>query len=371
MVNDEPIEIDTGNDVWRPANFGHEYSGRITMRDALNRSANAATVWMSREVGVERIAALARAHGIRSDLPNVPSLALGAASVTPLELTAAYAPFANGGTRVDPHLVDKIEDPFGQVLWQRPPRRPTSVLSASDAFLVTSLLQTVVDRGTGRPVRAGGISGPVAGKTGTTNDGADVWFVGYTPTLVASVWFGADRPQPLGWNASGGRLAAPVWARFLQDGWHSPENDTPWAPPSDIVSKQIDIGTGKLASDWCGPSRREYFKRGTVPISSCENEVQWSMRELVPFDGTEGDVGTEEADVDPEPIGDAVAAMLDAVQANDKLRAVSDGIMREMQRAARRVEAKAEARAEARTERARRERQPITPGQPVPPAAPR
>lgn len=384
MVNDEPIEIETGNDVWRPANFGHEYSGRITMRDALNRSANAATVWVSREVGVARIASLARAQGIRSDLPNVPSLALGAASVTPLELTAAYAPFANGGTKVEPFLVEKIEDPFGQVIWQRPPQRPRAVLQAPDAFLVTSLLQSVVDRGTGRPVRDAGIRGPVAGKTGTTNDGADVWFVGYTPTLVATVWFGADRPQPLGWNASGGRLAAPVWARFLRDGWHSPEDDAPWTPPPGIVTKQIDIGTGKLASDWCGPSRREYFKTGTVPVTSCENEVQWSMRDLIPPDWHEGD-GEEGASVviDPEPIGDAVEAMLEAAQVNDKVRAVSGTIMREVRKAARRAEAEraeAERAVERVTERDRRARagrsrpdngQPITPGQPpVPPVPP-
>jgi membrane peptidoglycan carboxypeptidase len=202
MVDDEPVEIATGRDIWRPANYGHEYSGRITLRDALKRSANAATVRVSRDVGIERVAALAEAQGITSDLPRVPALALGAASVTPLEITTAYAPFANGGMRVVPYLVEKVEDPFGVVLWQRPPQRSREVLSAADAFLVTSMLQTVVDRGTGRPVRDAGIRGPVAGKTGTTNDGADVWFVGYTPTLVAGLWFGVDRPQPLGWNAS-------------------------------------------------------------------------------------------------------------------------------------------------------------------------
>lgn len=372
MVNDEPIEIETGRDVWRPANYGHEYYGRITMRDALNRSANAATVWVSREVGVQRIATLAHAQGINSDLPNVPALALGAASVTPLELTAAYAPFANGGTRVEPYLIERIEDPFGQILWQRPVSRPREVLKAADAFLVTSLLQSVVDRGTGRPVRDVGIRGPVAGKTGTTNDGADVWFVGYTPTLVASVWFGADKPQPLGWNASGGRLAAPVWARFLRDGWHSPEDDVAWTPPAGIVSKQIDIGTGKLASDWCGPSRREYFKAGTVPVTSCENEVQWSMRDLVPPDWHEGDEGASTGEstgesgvvIDPETIGDAVEAVLEATKASEKARAVTNGIMREVRRAAQRAER------EERAARARRDRQPITPSQPVPPVPP-
>lgn len=355
MVEDEPVEIATGRDIWRPANYGHEYSGRISLRDALKRSANAATVRVSRDVGIERIASLAEAQGITSELPRVPALALGAASVTPLELTTAYAPFANGGLKVVPHLVEKIEDPFGAVLWQRAPQRGQEVLSPEDAFLVTSMLQTVVDRGTGRPVRDAGIEGPVAGKTGTTNDGADVWFVGYTPTLVAGLWFGVDRPQPLGWNASGGRLAAPVWARFLRDGWHSPEEDTPWTPPAGIEEQFIDIGTGKLASDWCGPSRREYFKAGTVPVTSCENEVQWSMRDLIPPDWHEG----EDRGIDPDQIGEAMEAVLESAQANDKLRAVGNGIMREVRRAAQRV------RRERDRDRERdRERQPSTPSQP-------
>lgn len=352
MVDDEPVEIETGTDTWRPSNFGDAYAGRITLRDALNRSANAATVRVSRDVGVARIAALAHAQGIASDLPIVPALALGAASVTPLELTTAYAAFANGGSRVIPYLIDKVEDPFGRVLWQPAHARGQRVLPASDAFLVTSLLQSVVDRGTGRPVRDGGIRGPVAGKTGTTNDGADVWFVGYTPTLVASVWFGADTPQPLGWNASGGRLAAPVWARFLENGWHSPDEDSAWVMPAGIETKQIDIGTGKLASDWCGPSRREFFKIGTVPTKSCENEATWAMRDAIPPDWHEGD----DEVISGNDIGAAVEQVLEATQAGERVRAVSSRVMREIRQAVER-----ERRA---AERARRSAPPTPPTPP-------
>ncbi len=347
IVEDEPVSIETGNDVWRPANYGHEYHGRITMRDALNRSANAATVRISRDVGVRRIAGLAHAQGIVSDLPLVPALALGAAAVTPMELTTAYAAFANGGQRVVSHLVTKIEDPFGRVLWQYTPPAGADVLDEADAFLVTSLLQSVVDRGTGRPVRDLGIRGPVAGKTGTTNDGTDVWFVGYTPTLVASVWFGTDRPQPLGWNASGGRLAAPVWARFLRDGWHSPEDDPSWEPPAGIETRQIDIGTGKLASDWCGPSRREYFKTGTGPVTSCESEVQWSMRDLSPPDWQDATEGA-----DPASLGQAMEAVLEATDAGDRVRAVGNRVMRELRRAAERERRAAAAASQAASQAA-------------------
>lgn len=362
MLEDEPVEIDIGRTMWTPANYGDDYAGHITMRDALARSANAATVRLSSKLSVKRIADLAHAQGITSDLPIVPALALGAGAVTPLELTAAYAPFGNGGKRVQPYLVERVEDQFGRVIWRHPPAVGTTVLEATDAFLITSLLQGVVDRGTGRPVREAGVRGPVAGKTGTTNDGTDVWFVGYTPTLVASVWFGADDPQPLGWNASGGRMAAPVWARFLRDGWHSPEDDSAWVPPSGIETKQIDIGTGKLASDWCGPSRREFFVRGTAPKESCENDPYLAMRDAVPPDWHESDNGGP-GEIDPAQVAEVVSGMLEAVGNNAKARAAADRVISELRKAQR--EASREMRRE--VERARREMQAL----PQPPVAPR
>lgn len=333
MVEDEPVEIGTGRDLWRPANYGDDYAGRITLRDALARSANAAAVRISREVGVPRIAGLAQAQGIASDLPLVPALALGAAAVTPLELTTAYAPFANGGVRVRPFLVHRIEDQFGTVLWQPAPHAVSRVLDAADAFLVTSLLQGAVDEGTGRAVRSAGIRGPVAGKTGTTNDGTDVWFVGYTPTLVASVWFGADTPEPLGWNASGGRLAAPAWARFLRDGWHSPQRDTPWQAPPGIESQRIDIATGALASDWCGPSRREYFRTGTAPTASCEADAYHAARDA---DGPDWQAG----DMDVDDLDAAVQAIMDATNQHGRARQIADRVLREMKRATDKVRRK-------------------------------
>ena len=277
MIDDEPLTIGEGRNEWTPSNFNGEYAGRMTMRDALAHSANAATVRISQQVGIPRVVSQAHALGISSALPSVPALALGAGAVSPLELTTAYAPFNNGGNRVESYAVESVEDVFGRVLWSYPPRTTVQVVDVRDAFLLTSLLRSVIDDGTGRAVRVAGIRGPVAGKTGTTNDGTDVWFVGYTPTLVASVWFGVDDPQPLGGDASGGRLAAPVWARFVRDGWHSPELDSAWAPPAGIIEKNIDIGTGKLAEGWCGPSRREWFRDGTAPTESCVGESRIAM----------------------------------------------------------------------------------------------
>ena len=366
MLEDEPVEIDIGRTVWMPANYGDDYAGHITMRDALARSANAATVRLSSKLSVKRIADLAHAQGITSDLPIVPALALGAGAVTPLELTAAYAPFGNGGKRVQPYLVERVEDQFGRVIWRHPSAVGTTVLEATDAFLITSLLQGVVDRGTGRPVRDAGVRGPVAGKTGTTNDGTDVWFVGYTPTLVASVWFGADDPQPLGWNASGGRMAAPVWARFLRDGWHSPEDDSAWVPPPGIETKQIDIGTGKLASNWCGPSRREFFVRGSAPKQSCEDDPYLAMRDAEPPDWHDS---SGQGDIDSVQIAETVSGVLEAVGDNSKARAVAGRVFSELRKAQR--EATRELRREA--ERLRREIQamPPPPQPPVPPRPPR
>jgi len=375
MLEDEPVEIDIGRTMWTPANYGDNYAGHITLRDALARSANAATVRLSSKLSVRRIADLAHAQGITSELPIVPALALGAGAVTPLELTAAYAPFGNGGTRVQPYLVERVEDQFGRVLWSHPRTAAVKVLEATDAFLMTSLMQGVVDRGTGRPVRDAGIRGPVAGKTGTTNDGTDVWFVGFTPTLVASVWFGADDPQPLGWNASGGRLAAPVWARFLRDGWHSPEEDSAWMPPAGIETKQIDIGTGKLASDWCGPSRKEFFVRGSGPRTSCENDPYLAMRDAEPpdwHDSSDGGAGgidptqIDPAQIDPAQIAAAVSGVLEAVGGNATARAAADRIMSELRKAQR--DAAREARRE--VERVRRELRGV-PQAPVPPRPPR
>ena len=269
LVDDSPVEVSDGSRVWRPVNFGGEYAGSITLRRALMRSANAATVRLSRAVGERQVAALARRAGMRGALDPVPSLALGAVEVTPLELVVAYAPFANGGYRVEPSLVRRIELPDGTELWKAPERKRDRVLGEAEAFQITSMLRSVVDGGTGHFVRELGVRGPVAGKTGTTNNGADIWFVGYTPAVVAAVWFGYDVPRPIAANASGGRLAAPAWAAFYRNGWTEMAPASAWQPPVGLVSRTIDAHTGDIANEWCPTTQREYFKRGTEPVRIC------------------------------------------------------------------------------------------------------
>lgn len=267
LVDDAPVRIDQGNGmVWTPANYGDDYGGRMTLARALARSANAATVRVSRAVGEGRVVAVARGNGIASPLRSVPSVALGALEVTPLELVAAYAPFANGGNRVKPRLVRRIERIDGTLLWSADPVREP-VMDPRDAFQLTAMLRGVVDGGTGRVIRDLGVEGAVAGKTGTTNDGTDTWFVGYSPTLVAGFWFGYDAPRSLGDAASGARMAAPAWARFYREGWR--ERAGGFDIPGGLVAANIDAVTGTLAGDWCPTRTRAWFRPGTEPTAQC------------------------------------------------------------------------------------------------------
>jgi len=269
MVDDEPVEIVDAGRVWRPANFGDSYSGTITIRDALAHSANAATVRISQEIGIERVVSMARRVGITSPLASVPSLALGSSEVTPIELVTGYAPFANGGWKVEPRFIDSIMV-GAKTVYREKSTAPVPVLDSVTAFLVTSMLRSVVDEGTGYPVRELGVWGPVAGKTGTTNNGADVWFVGYTPSILAGFWFGYDTPRSIARNASGGRLAAPAWAAFYKRGWQDRETGADWTVPDGVVEAEIDPESGMLAGYYCPTTRTEYFRSGTEPTEQCQ-----------------------------------------------------------------------------------------------------
>jgi 1A family penicillin-binding protein len=271
-VDDDPIDVIQGRDVWSPANYNDDYAGRITFRKALIRSANAATVRVSQAVGIPRVIETAKRNGIVSQMPNVPSMALGTLDVTPIELVTAYAPFANGGFRVKPRLVRSISTADETPIWQDEDVREGNhipVMDPRDAYQVTSMLQSVVDYGTGKAVRDYGAKGLIAGKTGTTNSGTDVWFVGYTPTVVAGFWFGFDNPAPIGGDASGGRLAAPAWAEFYINGWREYAPATAWNPPPGMSMRIIDPTTGYLANEWCPATRNEYYKPGTEPTIQC------------------------------------------------------------------------------------------------------
>ncbi len=269
-VRDEPVEVVQGNDVWAPANYNDDYIGLITFRRALMRSSNAAAVRVSQLVGLRPIIENAHRMGIQSNIPNYPAVALGALDVTPIELVRAYAPFANGGFRVRPRLVRRIDTLDGEVLYSGESAPLERVIDPRDAYEMTSMLRAVVDYGTGRPIRDWGARGMIAGKTGTTNNGTDVWFVGYTPNLVAAVWFGYDDPHSISYDASGGRLAAPAWAEFYTQGWKDIVTQGAWEPPPGVdEAVMIDPTTGWIANEWCPARKLEYFKPGTGPRTEC------------------------------------------------------------------------------------------------------
>ena len=306
MVDDEPVEVASGRTIWRPANYGDEYQGRVTLRRALTVSANAATVRVSRSVGEQNVISAARRNGIVSPLHAVPSIALGAVEVTPLELVTAYAPFANGGRRVKPRLVTRIEAADGTLLWSTE-IQTMPALDARDAYEITSMLRNVVDYGTGRSLRDAGVEGAVAGKTGTTNNGADVWFVGYSPTLLAGVWFGYDTPRPIAYNASGGRLAAPAWAEFYLNGWREP----PFAEfvvPAGMISRIIDPESGLLATEWCPRRTREYFKPGSEPQTPCDMHTEFPPQMV-----DNGDTGIPSAGTVLEQLGRGLGKKLKSI----------------------------------------------------------
>jgi penicillin-binding protein 1B len=237
----------------------------VTVRETLERSLNVATARLAQEVGVGRVADVARRMGIESALPLVPSLALGVADVSPLEMARAYATLAGGGVRPQVHSIEDLVDPAGETL-ERRELHHERVIDAGTAYLVTSLLQGVVHRGTAAGVRSTGIEGPIAAKTGTSDEERDLWFVGYTPELVAVVWIGFDEPRSIGFASSRGAL--PIWRRFIGELTGGQIHGQFPRPPSVVVA-DVDPVTGARALRGCPDRRRELFLEGTLPEEVC------------------------------------------------------------------------------------------------------
>jgi penicillin-binding protein 1B len=269
-LDDEPLTIArAGAPTWRPANYDHQFHGRVPVREALERSMNVATARLAQQVGVGRVADMARRLGIESPLPRVPSLALGVADVTPLELARAYATLANGGIRPELRTYEDIVDPGGHTIPGRPARSERAI-DAGTAYLATSLLQGVVERGTAASVRSAGLTGPIAGKTGTTDEEKDAWFVGFTPELVVAVWVGFDEPRRTGLTGASGAL--PLWIRFLKDATGGAVAGQFTTPP-EVIEVNVDPSSGALALEGCPSQRSEVFILGTEPTRVCPEGV--------------------------------------------------------------------------------------------------
>jgi len=268
VIPDEPITLESGGRAWTPKNIDLTYRGPVTFRQAVERSLNAATVQIAATVGFDRIVQLAKATGASGDrtLPALPSIALGAVEASPLDMATAYATLANHGTRIEPSVVELIVDPNRGTATTWPAVPATPAVSPEAAYLVTSVLTGVIDRGTGRMVRGLGFDRPAAGKTGTSSGLHDAWFAGYTPELVALVWVGYDQPRSIG--LTGAQAALPIWTRFMQQAVEG-ETVADFTPPAGVVSRRIDPSSGTLASWQCADGVPEWFLAGTEPTDPC------------------------------------------------------------------------------------------------------
>jgi penicillin-binding protein 1A len=293
-ILDAPINVDLPDGtVWSPRNYTNDFRGVMTLRNAMRASVNVVAVKLGLEVGIETVAQYARRMGISTDIPRVPSLPIGTASVLPIDIAEAYTPFATLGTKVRPRPILRVEDAEGRLIWESQPQRE-QVVDERVAFIMTDLLKDVVNSGSGYSIRDPNRGSlpyalPAAGKTGTTNDGTDVWFAGYTPDLLAVAWLGFDQPRNVVPNAAGGTYAAPIWASFMRNVYFGeggtldmetgdtrpgPGRAIPddWVRPDGVTTAMVDGETGRRLTEWCPPgsAREEVFLAGTEPSEICD-----------------------------------------------------------------------------------------------------
>ncbi|MBJ3774796.1 penicillin-binding protein 1A [Acuticoccus mangrovi] len=282
VILDGPIEIRSGNEIWRPKNYGGKFAGPSTLRTGIERSRNVMTVRLAKDMGMPLVAEYAERFGIYDNLGLYLPMALGAGETTVKRLVGAYAIIANGGQRLQPTLIDRIQDRHGRTVFRHDNRRcdgcnvtawrdqppPTVidereyVLDPMTAYQITSIMEGVVQRGTATVVKK--LGKPVAGKTGTTNDEKDAWFVGFTPDLVAGVFIGYDEPKPMGRGSTGGQLAAPIFLEFMTDALRG-KPGIEFRVPEGIKLIPVNRITGRQVSG-SGPGViLEAFKPGTAP----------------------------------------------------------------------------------------------------------
>lgn len=273
IINDDAISVMQNDSMpWEPQNFDEKFLGPMTMRRGLMLSRNLVAVRLGMELGIQPVIGEAVRYGISTPLPAYNSLFLGAASVIPLEMAAAYTAFATLGAQAAPVGILRVEDAKGNIVWQ-PQVRRNVVMDRQHMWIVTSMLRDVVDHGTayGAIRVRGGFTLPAGGKTGTTNDGTDVWFIGFTPELVTAVWMGFDEPTKIMYNAQGGRLAAPVWAEYMNEVYERRPAPKAWTQPDGLILVEIDNTTGKRATPFCPREETyyEWFIPGTEPTEPC------------------------------------------------------------------------------------------------------
>ncbi len=287
IVNDSALVLQVpGQPEWAPQNYDLQFLGEIPLRQSLYQSRNVSTIRLGMELGEQTIINEARNFGITTPIPPYPSIHIGAADVYPIELISAYTAFANLGVRATPNAIIRVENQKGEILWQPTPTR-TQVLSPEEAWLMVDMMKDVVRRGTAAgSVWGAGFHYPAGGKTGTTNDGTNVWFIGYTADLVAGAWMGFDRPQKIKDNAQGGVLAAPAWTAFMTDVYRRRPAPPDWPKPVSIVTREIDISSGLLQTPYCPRSlvTSEFYISGTEPTRDCDKHLAYGTPGYAPID---------------------------------------------------------------------------------------
>jgi penicillin-binding protein 1B len=264
-VMDEPTTFDFDGKEYTPNNYGEKFHGQVTAREALTYSLNVATVKVAELVGYTRVTDMAHQFGLDPSIQPTPSVALGAYEMTPLEVATGYTILANEGVRTEPMFIRNVVNAQGESLEQNA-IRSRRALDPRVAYLVTSMMEDVINRGTGAAVRARGFNAPAAGKTGTSRDG---WFAGYTSNLLAIVWVGFDDNRDLG--LSGANAPAPIWAEFMRRAVALPayRNVKPFDMPEGVTKVTIDPESLALATPECPATREEVYIHGTEPTEFC------------------------------------------------------------------------------------------------------
>jgi penicillin-binding protein 1B len=266
LIEDEPLTVRLAGREWSPQNYDETFHGWVTVRTALEQSYNVATARLALQVGLGRIVTLAHRLGVTAPLEPVPALALGAFEVSPVEMATVYATFAAGGRRPAVHALTAVFDAKGRALPAAPLPPPEQAVSVETAYLVTSVLQGVLDRGTASAARGWGLEAPLAGKTGTSNGRRDNWFAGYSPGRASVVWVGYDDNGAT--RLSGSRAALPIWTRFTARVRPAAGFAT-FPQPAGIVTAVVDPESGELATDACPQAITEVFRAGFVPDRLC------------------------------------------------------------------------------------------------------
>lgn len=267
-LEDAPVSYRSGGQTWSPQNFDRKFHGTVTLRYTLQKSINVATIRLLEAVGPRRVVELARQFGLAGSMaPNL-SLALGTAEVTPLEITSAYGCMVNQGIMVAPHSIERIEDRHGRVLYEHQPVS-REVLDETSAWYMVDLLRAVIDHGTGYPARGKyDFTAPAGGKTGTTDDYTDAWFVGFIPRLACGVWVGFDEKRSIGSRMTGAEAALPAWAAFMRQAVRVYGEDE-FTPPAGYVTLRVCAESGEIASPGCPKPVSRTYRSGEVPTAVC------------------------------------------------------------------------------------------------------